>query len=42
MTLNEFFTDSPWLAWPLAVLYAALCVAIALLIVRLFRRNRNY
>ena len=40
MTVIEFFTESPWIAWPLAVLYAVLCVVIAISIKQLFWHNK--
>ena len=39
MTIVEFFTDNPWIAWPAATLYAAECLVVIILVMRIFRQQ---
>ena len=39
MTIAEFFTDNPWIAWPAATLYAAECVLVIILVMQIFKHQ---
>ena len=41
MTIKDFFNDSPWISWGLIALYAVECVAVVILIFKIFGNKKN-
>lgn len=39
MTVNEFFSGNPWIAWPATALYAVECVVVIIIVMRIFRHH---